>query len=244
MRFSSARMRRGTKVLIGIGLIAWLWLLMALVAFVPFDRDTPALLVVSVTLVLWTTTLVGLTWRRRLDWEIGAYILLTVILLVGLYAVPLRGDVPQEARQLVQTIAAKHDDRHHFAEELFWAIAGRFTGASREYLLQPQRIFLLRSAAYYWETEGYVPSHLLAQLYRHLLIDSGRFDTGEVAYRTGRCFNSPHGYVEIDHPERTVYADLWAAMHFDEYRFGQVVDMPSCDGITAQAEPAGKPLGD
>lgn len=33
-------------------------------------------------------------------------------------------------------------------------------------------------------------------------------------------------------------------MHFPGYRFGQVVDMPSCDGITAEAGPDGEPLGE
>lgn len=243
MRFSSPRLRRGIRILTGIGLIAWLWLLMALVAFVAFDRDTPALLIVSITLALWAATLVLLGWRGRLDLETGLYLLLTLALLVGLYMLPLRDDLPREARALAREIADRNpDDRYAFARELFWTLPGRFTGPTREYLLQPQRIFLQRSASYYWETGGYVPSHLLAQLYRHLLIDSGRFEAGEVRYRTGRCFNSPHGYVEIDHPERIVYADIWAAMAFEEYRFGQVVDMPSCDGITSDAGPAGEPL--
>lgn len=242
MRFSSAATRRPLKLLIGIGLIAWLWLLAAVIAFVPFDRDTPALWIVGISLAIFVLSVVLLARRRRVDWETGVYSVLTVLLLVALYNVPLRDDLPPDALEVTEQFSAKHDDRHEFARELFWDTSTRFTGPSREYLLQPQRIFLLKSAAYYWETGGYVPSHLQTQLYRHMLIASGRFQPDEVEYRTGRCFNSPHGYLEIAHPTRTVWADLWAAQNFDEYEFGQVVDMPSCDGPMASPAPDGEAL--
>jgi hypothetical protein len=119
---------------------------------------------------------------------------------------------------------------------VFDDVAARFTGPTREYLLQPTRVFVHRSSTYFWETRGYVPSHLQAQLYRQLLLASGRFDADEVHYRTGRCTNSPHGYVVIAHPLQQLVADPWAAQAFDDYRFGQVASMPSCDG------PVGTPL--
>jgi hypothetical protein len=125
---------------------------------------------------------------------------------------------------------------------LFWAIKGRFTEPTREYMLQPLRVFVIKSPSYYWETGGYVPSRLQAQLYRHMLLASGRFEKSEVEYKMGRCFNSPHGYAVIHHPERLIYADLWAAAHFEEYRFGQLVEMPSCEGITAESDPEGEPF--
>lgn len=42
--------------------------------------------------------------------------------------------------------------------------------------------------------------------------------------------------------KRVIYADLWAATNFEEYQFGQLGDMPSCEGITADSEPNGKPF--
>lgn len=246
MRLRRGLRRSGRRIALALALTGWLWLLMALVGFVAFDRDTPALLVVSVTLALWIASVTLLGWRSRFDiLRSLPWMLPCLALLVGLYMLPLRNDLPAEARDAVAEIERAHpDDRHAMARAVFELLPARFTGPTREYLLQPQRIFLQRSAAYYWETRGYVPSHLLAQMYRHMLLASGRFEPHEVRYRTGRCFNSPHGYVEIDHPDRAVYADPWAAMHFPGYRFGQVVDMPSCDGITAEAGPDGEPLGE
>lgn len=244
MRSATEVSRRSLKLVIGFALVAWLWLLMSFIAFVPFHRDSPALTIVVTTLVLFAISVIVLVRMRRLDWETAAYAGLALAILVGLYSRALRDDLPTDAIAVIKRHSEMHQDRYDFSRALFWETSERFTGPTREYLLQPQRIFLFRSSAYYWETAGYVPSHLLAQLYRHMLIASGRFEPEEVVYRTGRCFNSPHGYVEISHPDRELMADLWAAQQFDEYQFGQVVDMPSCDGITAEAEPTGAALDD
>jgi hypothetical protein len=232
---------RWQKMLIGPALVLLFWFLFAFMAFVPFDRETPAALILAVAFGVFLAILGLLIWKRGVDLETGGYALLFILLLIGLYMIPLQDDLSRESVELNERISAQHEDRYEYARELMWEINDLFTGPTREYLLQPLRIFVIKSATYYWETQGYVPSHLQAQLYRHLLLASGRFTEEEVEYRTGRCFNSPHGYVAIRHPERTIYADLWAAENFDEYRFGQVVDMPSCDGLDADASPDEEP---
>ena len=242
MRFSSADVRRPIKVLMGIGLIVWLWSLAAVIAFGPFDRDSAAFAVAGATLAVFILSVALLARQRQVDWETALYSLLAIAVLVGLYNVPLRNDLPADALALVERYSEQQSDRYEFARDLFWDISKRFTGPTREYLLQPQRIFLLKSSAYYWETQGYVPSHLLTQLYRHMLIASGRFEPDEVRFRTGRCFNSPHGFLEIAHPDRELLADLWAAQQFEDYEFGQVVDMPSCEGMAKEAKPEGAGL--
>lgn len=242
MRFSSTRTSRRQKVLIGVGLIVYLWVLFAFIAFVIFDRQTKSLTIVATTLAIFVITVVVLAWKRLVDLETGGYAVLFIALVVGLYMIPLRDNLPTEAKELNVALSSRHADRYEYARALLWAIAGRFTGPTREYMLQPLRIFVIKSPTYFWETEGYVPSHLQAQLYRHMLLDSGRFKKSEVEYKMGRCFNSPHGYVVIHHPQRLIYADLWAAARFDEYKFGQLVDMPSCKGITAESEPEGQPF--
>jgi hypothetical protein len=235
-----AQTKRWQKMLIGPGLVALFWFLFAFFAFVPFSRETPAILILSIAGAVFLAALAFLVFRRLVDLETGLYSLLFLGVLVGLYAIPLRDDLHPEAIEASQQISSTHEDRYEYARELFWEVVGRFTGPTREYLLQPQRIFLHKSSRYFWETGGYMPSHLQAQLYRHLLLDSGRFSREEVLYETGRCFNSPHGYVVILHPERRIYGDLWAAANIDEYRFGQVVQMPSCDRV-ATGGPEGDP---
>jgi hypothetical protein len=242
MRWSSATTTRWQKVAIGATLIALLWIILAAVAFIPFGRDSPALAIIATGLAVFAVIVALLAIRRRVDLETGAYSLLTIAALVGAYMIPLRSALPPAAEELNRELSAQHEDRYRYAHTLFWRIAESFTGPTREYLLQPLRIFAIKSPTYFWETRGYMPSHLQAQLYRTMLLASSRFEPDEVEYKTGRCFNSPHGYVVIHHPQRRVYADLWAAANFDGYRFGQVVDMPSCDGITEEAGPEGEPF--
>ncbi len=222
-------------MLAGIGLLVGLWVLTAVSGFVLFDRDTSAQLVVSVALAAFAAAVTVLVWMQRVGWVEAGWALATLALLVVMYSIPLRDDLPDDALERIEVFSARHEDQYAFARELFWENAGRFTSPTREYLLQPQRVFLHRSARYFWETEGYMPSHLQTQLYRLMLIASGRFDADELVLRTGRCFNSPHGYLQIKHPAHELFADLWAAQTFEEYRFGQVVDMPSCDGIATSS---------
>jgi hypothetical protein len=241
MRLARARTHRWQKMLIGAGLIALFWALFAFFAFVPFDRETSAGLILSVTGAVFIAVIVALRVKRLVDIETGIYAVLFLAILVGLYAIPLRDDLPADARAFNREFSAHHRDRYEYARELFWEIDRRYTGPTREYLLQPHKIFLIKSSTHFWSMRGYVPSHLQAQLYRHLLLDSRRFARSEVLYEAGRCFNSPHGYVVILHPKRRIYADLWASDHFDEYEFGQVVEMPSCDAISSEG-PKGEPF--
>jgi hypothetical protein len=226
---------------IGLLLIPFFWCLFAFFAFVPFNRETPAQRILAVTGSAFLALLVLLYRLRLINLKSGIYSVLFFGLMNLLYTIPLRGDLPEEALALNRKINKANDDRYQYARRLFDVIASRFKSPTRQYLLEPHKIFLLKSASYYWRAQGdYVPSHLQAQLYRKLLLASGRFDEGEVSYETGRCYNSPHGYVVIGHPDRLIYADLWAAQNIEGYHFGQLVEMPSCETLTASG-PKGEP---
>ena len=228
------------KTLVGFLLIPLFWFLFAFFAFVPFNRKTSAQRILAVTGAAFLAILILLHRRRLLGFESGIDSGFLFGLMVALYAIPLRGDLPAAALTLNQKISDANKDRYEYARDLFHAIAGRFISPTREYLLEPQKIFLIKSASYYWKHRGYVPSHLQAQLYRRLLLASGRFIESEAVYETGRCYNSPHGYVIIRHPDRLIYADLWAAQNIDDYQFGQLVEMPSCETLSLKG-PEGEP---
>jgi hypothetical protein len=235
-----ARPDRLQKMVIGLLLLPIFWCLFAFFAFVPFNRKTPAQRILAVTGSFFLALLVLLFRRGLIGLDSGIYTSLFLGLMSALYAIPLRGELPPEAVALNRKISTAQDDRYEYARELFHVIARRFISPTREYLLQPQKIFLIKSASFYWERGGYVPSHLQAQLYRRLLLASGRFSESEVVYETGRCYNSPHGYVVIRHPDRLIYADLWAAQNVDGYQFGQLVEMPSCETLSLKG-PEGEP---
>lgn len=231
---------RVQKIVVGLLLFPLFWLLFAFFSFVPFDRNTPAQRILSVTGTVFAGLLFLLYRRRLIGLESGFYAALFFGLMIALYQIPLRGDLPDEAVALNRELSETHRDRYEYSRQMFHVVAQRFTSPTREYLLEPQKVLLIKNASYFWETRGYVPSHLQAQLYRRLLLASGRFSENEVVYETGRCYNSPHGYVVIRHPDRPIYADLWAAQNIEGYRFGQLVDMPSCEGLSVKG-PQGEP---
>lgn len=78
---------------VGVSLVALLWLMAVLSAFVVFDRDAGGLLVVLVALGTFTAVLVALVVWRQVGWVEGGWALATVALLVGLYNLPLRSDL-------------------------------------------------------------------------------------------------------------------------------------------------------
>jgi hypothetical protein len=227
------------KMLIGAALFPLFWLLFAFFSFVPFDRQTPAKRILAFTAATYLALLAFLHRRDLLDLETAFYFAPTFTLMTALYSIRLGGEIPPEAAALNARISAEHRDRYRYAHQLFDAMSKLFTSPTREYLRQPHKVFLIKSFTYFWRHRGYVPSHLQAQMYRRLLLASGRFVEDEVIYETSRCFNSPHGYVMIRHPDRPIYADLWAAQNFDEYHFGQLVEMPACDSLSSgpQGEP-------
>jgi len=231
---------RWLRILIGLLIVPLFWCLFAFFAFVPFDRKTPAQRILAVTGGVFTGLLFLLFRRRLIGLDSPLWMAVDVTLMAALYTIPLRDDIPVEAFALNKKISEMHEDRYEYAREIFYILARCFVSPTREYLLQPHKIFVIKSAAYYWKRRGYVPSHLQAQLYRKLLLASRRFCETEVTYQTGRFYNSPHGYVVISHPERPIYADLWAAQNVDGYQFGQLVEMPSCEGLSLKG-PEGEP---
>jgi hypothetical protein len=240
LQFVRCMAARWFRIVIGLLIVPLFWCLFAFFAFVPFDRKTPAQRILATTGSMFMGLLFLLYRRRLIGLDSALWMALDVTLMAALYAIPLRDDIPAEAFRLNEKISERHEDRYEYARELFHILARCFVSPTREYLLQPHKIFLIKSAAYYWRRRGYVPSHLQAQLYRKLLLASRRFDETEVRYETGRCYNSPHGYVVIGHPERPIYADLWAAQNVDGYQFGQLVEMPSCEGLSLKG-PQGEP---
>ena len=228
------------KIAIGALLLPLFWCLFAFIAFVPFNRETSAKLILSVTGAIFIAIVVLLHRRGMIGLQSWIGVVLVLGLMIGLYMVPLRGNLPSDALELNRQISSAHIDRYEYARQLFYVISRRYTGPTRQYLLEPQKIFVIKSISYYWSAHGYVPSHLQAQLYRRLLLTSRRFNEHEVLYKTGHCFNSPHGYVVIRHPARPIFADLWAAENIKAYRFGQLVEMPSCETLSLKG-PEGQP---
>jgi hypothetical protein len=211
----------------GFALFWGAFFLLSFIAFVPFSRESSAYLILAVWAAI-LAILVWLLWRQRLvGWMTLGFSLLTFVVTASLFFVPVNDNIPAEARALNRDIAAEHDNRYAYAEALFFALTERWTTPTRQYLLEPHKVLFKRDFAYFWERPGeYVDSNLQAQIYKRLLLDSGRFADEELWLERYHCINSPHTVLAIQGDDRIVHADLWAADHFDDYRFGMFTAVP------------------
>jgi hypothetical protein len=219
------------EILKGAGLLAFLYALYAFIAFGIFSRETGGFVILTTwaaaTVILWL-----LLWRFGfITKQTVLFFVLSVVFLVIMYFVPIRDNVPEEAQALNEQIAEEHEDRMMYARQLFFTLQERWTTPVRQYLLEPHKAFFIKDFQYFWEEEGeYVDSNTQSQMYRILLLESNRFSEDEVTIERKDCVHSPHTIVAIRLEDETVYADLWAADHFEEYEFGMFTDV-MCDEL-------------
>lgn len=227
------------NILIGLGkgacLIILLWIVDACIAFVIFNRDTDISLVLP-TWFLFDVSLCVILFRSgALDRFAIIGAVAFVLLLALLYLLPVNSNFPEDARLLNDRISAAHENKYNYAETLFFELEKRWTSPVRQYLLEPHKVFFIKSAGYFWNLPvgAYVDSNVQAHLYRNLLIRSKRFAPEEITVEQHFCTNSPHGVVVFKKNDEKVYADLWAVDNFSEYRFGQYTKAP-CDTLTGR----------
>lgn len=220
----------------GVGLIVLLWIVNTAIAFLIFNRESNTKSIILTWLIV-DFLIYLILYKRKFTNKIVNISALTVLVILSLlYFVPISTSLPQEALELNEEISNKHIDKYQYAKELFFETEKKWTGPVREYLLQPHKIFFVKSSKFFWAVEGYVPSNIQAEMYRNLLLESGRFTEDEVIFEQGFCANSPHGYVSIKHPNKTIYIDHWAVDNFPRkgipeiYKFGQVAKRP-CDEL-------------
>ncbi len=231
-------MKRGLfiDILKGVGLFVLLWLVNVVIAFLIFNRESNTRLVILTWFIVDFLIYVKLYKRKFVNKLVNISVLVVIIILSVLYFVPISPALSQEALDFNEEISDKNIDRYQYAKELFFETEKKWTGPVREYLLQPHKVFFVKSSKFFWNVDGYVPSNIQAEIYRNLLLESGRFTENEVIFEQGFCSNSPHGYISIKHPNQTIYVDHWAVDNFPRkgiseiYKFGQVAKRP-CDKL-------------
>lgn len=220
----------------GIGLIVLIWIVHVVVAFVIFNRETSVSLIIPAWLVADATLYIILLRAGFINRWVNIFAVLFIVVLAIFYLIPISQTFSQEALELNTRISAQHDDKYQYAKELFFEMEGKWSSPVRQYLLEPHKVFFIKSGRYLWNVEEgkYVDSNTQASLYRNLLIQSGRFSDDEVVVEQHWCTNSPHGVVAIQKDDEILYADLWAVDNFEGYKFGQYTASP-CDVLTGKA---------
>jgi len=220
---------KGEDIFRGILLVISLWVINTAIAFLVFNRGTPTEYVIITWIFL---DIIIITFHAVFKFFSRGMILtifIIALLLAGLYLIPINNNIPESAIKLNNQISDRNIDRINYAEELFWEVEGKWNISVRTYLLEPHKIFLKKDFEYYWNLKqgSYIDCYANAQIYKKLLLASGRFVEGEVKIKQSLCVNSPHAIVLV---EEKFYADFWAVDKFPEYKFGQYSPAP-CDRL-------------
>tara|TARA_Y100000310_G_C20683739_1_gene817654 strand:+ start:2727 stop:3410 length:684 start_codon:yes stop_codon:yes gene_type:complete len=213
-------------ILTGLLLIVVIWTMITFIAFVIFDRDTHVLVIIPTWIIAISLLLYLL--REKITTTTSVTMGVVVLILVVLYFIPVSSSLPEEALTFNSDLSNKYGNRTIYSQKLFFELEKKWESPTRQYLLEPHKVFFIKSAKYFWNVEGYVDSNIQAQMYRNLLLASPiRFNKFDVKVEWWHwCTNSPHSVVAIKNPDRIFYADLWAVDHFDEYEFGQFTPAP------------------
>jgi len=221
------------SILKGVGLFMVTWVIIAIVSFVifrPIEHHTTPILVSSLAIIV--SVILFLYVKRSIDYFslisfFGMFIVLGIF-----YLIPISDNIPVDAIELNAQVSSSFEDRYDYAQALFYEIEGRWYSPIRQYFLEPHKVFFIKSFSFFWNTESYVDSNVQAQIFRKMLLASGRFSKEEVLVVQHWCVSSPHGVVKILHPDRTIYADLWAVDNFpregveETYEFGMYAKSP------------------
>jgi len=217
------------------GALFWLsYLALGVLGTRVFARDASSVLVLAVFFAC--VIAIGMAlWRIRL---IGRLTLvfygLSFPVAAGLFLIPINNNIPADARAFNEGLSAQHEERLGYAKALFDILAARWSAPLRQYLLEPHKVFLIKDFRYFWAAEGgYVDSNSQAQMYRRLLIASGRFSAEEAELALLGCGLSPHAFVALNVGDTPVYADLWAADNVPGYQFGMYAAAP-CDQLRGE----------
>jgi len=221
------------SILKGVGLFIMAWVIITIVSFVifkPIERHTMPILISSIAIIV--SIILFLYVKRVIDYVslisfFGMFVVLGIF-----YLVPISDNIPVDAIELNAQVSSGFEDRYDYAQALFYEIEGRWYSPIRQYFLEPPKVFFIKSFSFFWNTESYVDSNVQAQMFRKMLLASGRFSKEEVRVVQHWCVSSPHGVVEIEHASGTIYGDLWAVDNFPRegveeiYEFGMYARSP------------------
>lgn len=227
-------------VLKGIILVILIWYIDTFIAFVPFSRQSNTRHILATWFIVDIIFVSLLVRFKKVNWRVGVSALGFVLLLSGMYFLPINSNIPQDVLKMNEEISSQYENKYDYAKELFFEVEKKYTSPIRQYLLEPWKVFIIKDFEYFWNQPkgSYADSNIQGRIYRKLLLESGRFTSEEVTIHQSFCSNSPHLLVRIEHPERDkpIWTDFWAVDNFPgvesnkTYEFGMRTIRP-CDDL-------------
>lgn len=159
-------------------------------------------------------------------WKI---LILALIVLFVIYRLPLQGDIPKEMIEKAKELDKMSKDKLELVRNVYDFVNISYQSPIRQYLREPNKIFQ-KNIATIWNLRGsYMPSNAQNEIFKIMIILTGKFQESELIYHQSFCQISPHEYYELKIENQTYFIDLWGADW--EIPFGCFSPIPCTRGI-------------
>lgn len=159
-------------------------------------------------------------------WKI---LILILIVISIVYISPLQGETPKEMSLLSKELDMISNTKLELIRNVYDVVNQSYTSEIRQYLKEPNKIFT-KDIATIWNLKGsYMPSNSQNEIFKRMLISTGKFQEGDFLYHQSFCQISPHEYYELTIENQTYFIDLWGADW--DIPFGCYAPIPCTKGV-------------
>src|SRR3989344_133272 len=117
----------------GVALVVIIWWINAFIAFVPFSRESNTRVIIATWIVVDAVFVYALVKIKQIDRMTGISALIFILILVGLYFVPVNSNIPDDVLKLNKKISEKHENKYDYAKELFFEVEKKYGAPIRQY---------------------------------------------------------------------------------------------------------------
>ena len=126
-----------------------------------------------------------------------------------IYLSPLWGEIPDDMIEKAKEIDKMSKDKLELTRNIYFFVNNSYTSELRQYLKEPNKV-LMKDTTTIWGLRGsYMPSNAQNEIFRRMLILTGKFKESEFIYHQSFCQISPHEYYELKIENQTYFIDLW-----------------------------------
>ena len=140
-------------------------------------------------------------------------IILIIVLFYIFYRIPLNNNIPTEMEQKATEISRMSRTKLDLAINVYNFINDSYSSEFRQYFKEPKKIFQKNTAVIWKNKNSYYPSHIQNQIYKKMLLLTGRFKEKDFRYIQSWCQISPHEFYILTIENQNYFIDLWGADH-------------------------------
>lgn len=135
--------------------------------------------------------------------------ILALIVLFIIYRLPLQGEIPKEMIEKAKELDKMSKDKLELVKSVYSFVNNSYQSPIREYLRQPEKIFI-KDITTIWNLRGsYVPSNQQNEMAKQILLLTEKFEEKDFRTEQKFCEISPHTVLFVNVDGKEIALDLW-----------------------------------